>query len=1014
MESGPSCLGGGLASASRLAWAAPLSAAPERTPAPELHDGHDWSLHDVAWAPQAMVRFCGSSDRFSEPRVHYTLRWLSRTAHAARGARCASGHERPAASRELSCSGGLFGLSWADACAFFRLLQTAFPLATPSAPDDPLLPALATEAPPAAASRAVARSSSLQAGSAKPLPVPRWVAQQATDAVLADVAAQLGSTALSTDAAAWALATTAAREGASAHRSAISSSSYAYAAPDVQLCQLSLKLPHAAATALPATGLRRAVAAAISASSAPSHQPLLALEATARPGCTLLTAYAVSAAGGAPGAGADVAGGAGAAAASLRAALAEPGPAGAFLRSARDVALRHAGGAASAHASHGAVSDGDGGSSFIAAAGPALPPLSPLAALAGGDVALTWHGDAVPAGAQLRCALHGQLLRFSDGATSAPLLSPGAPRLRAAKAEGAALLSADDGPSRVLLLTWDKAIVEEVARTAESLRVSYDGDARGRVESALLALGHALRPGCSRALAAHAAALALRLGWHAAATRALRTAAAAVSPREEAASAASSLLLPAGVSLLHVAASLGSADAVTLVSTAGGHRRLFGAAGSVCGTPAAATPLHAAVAAALAQPGQEASAKACSVVAQLLHTPDGVAAWEGARCARGLTPAAMAAPLCAPGGPLAAADSATRQRAAQGAVAMHAARRVLAASFGVCAPAEQAAFGPALLHAARAAFLARHSEDAIDVADAMLRSAAAIFGADVAVDLAPLLAHDGSAPAALGGEGVCLSYDEFVRLRFRFVLRMSLLYYAVFYAAQHLLVRRRHVIADLGTFVAERGTWTVGTDTLHLVGWHDGVLPVYRALHSTWQSAALQAPALLLLLLQVAPVTRPGRRWDALRAWQLRWALPVVVLQHVAHATGSALLRSALLARALPGVHVVWPLKFAWLCSATTLIMQGSFPLPLRVAYPMLALRAALPLAAALGGAYCEHCWAHTPPAGVAMQLFTVALTAALLRARDALLRPAYHAHLALQVAAAAELADTKKRAKME
>lgn len=341
---------------------------------------------------------------------------------------------------------------------------------------------------------------------------------------------------------------------------------------------------------------------------------------------------------------------------------------------------------------------------------------------------------------------------------------------------------------------------------------------------------------------------------------------------------------------------------------------------------------------------------------------------------------------------------------------MHAARRVLAASFGVCAPAEQAAFGPALLHAARGAFLSRgHSEDAIDVADAMLRSAAAIFGADVASDLAPLL-QDG-----VRGEG-CLSYDEFVRLRFRFVLRISLLHYAVFYAAQHLLVRRRHVIADLGTFVAERGTWTAGADTLHLSGWHDGVLPVYRALHSTWQSAALQAPALLLLLVQAAPVTRPGRRWDALRAWQHRWALPVIALQHVAHATGSALLRSALLARALPGVHIVWPLKFAWLCSATTLIMHGSFPLPLRVAFPMLALRAALPLAAALGGPACERCWAHTPAAGVAMQLFAVALTAALLRARDAMLRPAYHAHLAGQAAAAAELADdtTKKRAKME
>jgi hypothetical protein len=395
---------------------------------------------------------------------------------------------------------------------------------------------------------------------------------------------------------------------------------YAYFAPAVHSERVSLKLLGDAPLALPHSGLRPAALCAFG-----DAQPL-ALHGCVQPGCVLLHMDAVVVTTThrdleAARTHADVR-------TRLAAMLAQPDEAGAFLRApGRRLRLTDV---------HGRVATAVGGivlhtddhehdateprpvlqdtiNTASAALSPPPPPaplhLSPLAALCTAPARVSLlqcgAGDATKLSAcavTLQVALHGQFVRLEtiDGASAAaaPLQFGPCAVLPATGVEGAALCFPADVTTleplathapAVLLLTRDADIVAEVADTEAALR---DGllppAARPAVQAALLALGHALRPDCPPALAAHAAAAALEHGWCAAAAHVLYA---------HAHHDAAALLLPGGVTLLHVAASTGEEWAVRLVLDAGGAHAAYGTPYSRCASAAGATPLHAAAAA---------------------------------------------------------------------------------------------------------------------------------------------------------------------------------------------------------------------------------------------------------------------------------------------------------------------------------------------------------------------------------------------------------------------------------
>jgi hypothetical protein len=397
----------------------------------------------------------------------------------------------------------------------------------------------------------------------------------------------------------------------------------------------------------------------------------------------------------------------------------------------------------------GVVASADAGAGTDAdAARPSrrLPSLSPLAALstAPTPLSLPIAADApLPEaldGCVLRATLHGQHLCIDD---ARPLLSSLLPLhahthallgvLRPCGAEGAVLLHAADASTGerlvgvspcVMLLTRSPAIMNEVSATEamlleaerEDATSSSPGDMRARVQSALLALGHALRPGCAPALAARAAAAALSLGWRTAAARVLAA---------HAHHAAAELLLPHGVTLLHIAAQTGQEWAVKLVLAAGGDACTFGAPHSRCHTAAAATPLHVAAAAA--------DAAATVATALTAHNASAVVAWCTARCGRGHTPSDVARAYGVP--TLLSLDAALTARTRAGARTCAAACDSLQSVHGVFAPPEQAALGVALLaqpsFTAASASAGGSGADARAVASAMFRAVAVRLGVDV-------------------------------------------------------------------------------------------------------------------------------------------------------------------------------------------------------------------------------------------------------------------------------------------
>ena len=349
------------------------------------------------------------------------------------------------------------------------------------------------------------------------------------------------------------------------------------------------------------------------------HDASLSLEATPRPGCTLLHLDALLPADVPPPLDAKgLAHGllASAAAPWLRArrvtvhlrgetAVAEPGRAG-----------------RSAHVALNAMA--------VPQRPPRLLPLALPSTAAGALRAPGWTGP--PADYTLWLRLHGQVcaLRCEGGVVTLPPLGG---------AEGAAhLWLAQDGlpggGSRAVLLTRDAAIAAEVASMVAEAEGSGDDTEQ---EQLLCVLGTALRPGCAPRVLAVAAAAALCRSWDATAARLLPPLRAALD-----AGACDAAARAAARTLLHAAALSGRPALVRLVLSQS-HDGALGAPHAP--GDGGLTPLH--LAAAMGD-GATATVLASTSPAALL-------AWFTARSACGATPAAAA---------LAAGGSAARAHAA--------------------------------------------------------------------------------------------------------------------------------------------------------------------------------------------------------------------------------------------------------------------------------------------------------------------------------------------------------------
>ena len=379
---------------------------------------------------------------------------------------------------------------------------------------------------------------------------------------------------------------------------------------------------------------------------------LATLQASVRPGCTLLSVQAVLEATAEGGSDSDAAAAAPAqgSAASLAASLLS-GATGAFFRTQRfSVAVA------------GEVADVAGGAVLRVRSVPPparLPPLRPLAVCSAADArvasALPMHAAAH---GRLTCQVHGQYLTLDGAATP---LTPGAPlgaTLPACGVDGVALLQAaplaggDDAAvpaaPRPVLLCCDAAVAAEVATVGDAVDAMPPGAAADAAleaaERLIIAMGIALRGGaeCPPRLAAAALAAALAHGWHATVAALLDRAPPKRSRRDKGAETA-----------LHAAARCGRAGMLQVVLS---HPAFASGRLGHAGAPDAdgVTPLH--LAATLRAPGAAAAA------VNTLMEGDACAplAWFAARDARGATPSQLATAMAWPGVEAAGAAMAAR------------------------------------------------------------------------------------------------------------------------------------------------------------------------------------------------------------------------------------------------------------------------------------------------------------------------------------------------------------------
>ena len=257
---------------------------------------------------------------------------------------------------------------------------------------------------------------------------------------------------------------------------------------------------------------------------------------------------------------------------------------------------------------------------------PRLPRLQPAALLcsASGELHTTLPVQRLPRDVTLCGRLHGQNithLRFvaaSDGSLRLTLPAIGAEgvaRLWLAAERGAG------GAARAVLLTTDAAIATEV-----SAALKDEDDADEEQERLICTLGAALRPGCPAQVVAAAAHASLRRGWAATSARllpALHAALADAGAEEKAAAR----------TLLHAAALSGDVQLVRLTLQHGGVDGVFGAPETA--DERGITPLHLA-----AVSGNSTVAHALATA-----TPASSLLWVSARDSAGHTPANLSATI---------------------------------------------------------------------------------------------------------------------------------------------------------------------------------------------------------------------------------------------------------------------------------------------------------------------------------------------------------------------------------
>ena len=273
---------------------------------------------------------------------------------------------------------------------------------------------------------------------------------------------------------------------------------------------------------------------------------------------------------------------------------------------------------------------------------PRLPRFQPAALLcsAQGELRTTQPVLPLPRDVTLCGRLHGQnitQLRFvaaSDGSlrlTLPAVGTEGAARLWLAAERGAG------GAARAVLLTADAAIAAEVSAALNAEDVADEE----QQERLICTLGAALRPGCPVKVVAAAAHASLRRGWAATSARLLPALRAALPDADEEE-------LAAARTLLHAAAMSGDVQLVRLTLQHGGADGAFGAPETVdeWGT----TPMHLA-----------AAVSGSSTVAHALATATPVASllWFSSRDATSLTPADIATSM---GGVMADAHAQLQRR----------------------------------------------------------------------------------------------------------------------------------------------------------------------------------------------------------------------------------------------------------------------------------------------------------------------------------------------------------------
>ena len=737
---------------------------------------------------------------------------------------------------------------------------------------------------------------------------------------------------------------------------------------DTEALRLTIKLP-AAPHMVPwgAFGARPAVAqAARAAVGAGDESTALVVTGSIRPGCTLLTLDVLLPQ--------HAAGEEGSAECALRALMEQEGPFGSFLRrcSAQvQLGAQRAGGVVYiARGGGGGGGGGEGGSGWVWLEAPA-------AALSDQPLPLTLPAGA-PGWEPLRARVHGQyaqVQRSAGGAgrparfTLPALHCVGAAfvevhqpcdRADAQQAQGAAVR--DAAP---VLLCDDARVCAEVNASDEEAASSRGSlGQRVRLRTAALALAHALRrpaaaagtaevqASCAAAVAGCAAAL--RAGWsHSFAVAAPRLAAWA--PFQP-----SPPRLPGGAALLHVAAQHGSAAAVASLLAL---RRP-----DVFGSPAQRargdladgdTPLHAAsrrgdTALLMALLGRDCGGGG--------GDPDGSAdalsAFFFAVNARGDSPAAVWR------GPPAALHAMCAE--------MHAGRACAQAACLSSVPGDLDSTLQLLIEASTVPLSAAQRAQ-LAVARTLVVAGAAALPVPFCVWRTRQLT---STAVSCSLMQAAFHITQLMHTR------------ATWSAALLPPADEQGVVRLAFAFGSafDRGTrgYALSSNTGYIsASWYTFGMPAFRPLFASSLPLQLLATAALLL-----PAATAAAGWPRSRRLFAEWLNPLMALQHFAHMLFATYTCGQTLQALTGNVHVVWPLLLAIFISACTLLGGFGWAIPPRVCLPLLAVRAALPLACLAG----YPVWLDTGAQGVVMQVSACVLAAALSLRREAWLRATYQA----------------------